>query len=72
MPAGQGVWFRSGTVSVHRGVDPRFRPATKAHPAFRKLRASRITIVPDELRFDGKEHCYIADPFDNRIELINA
>jgi catechol 2,3-dioxygenase-like lactoylglutathione lyase family enzyme len=74
-----GAWFRSGTVSVHLGVDPKFQPATKAHPAFRcdayealldRLRGQGFTIVPDENPFEGKDHCYIADPFGNRIELI--
>jgi catechol 2,3-dioxygenase-like lactoylglutathione lyase family enzyme len=26
--------------------------------------------VDDGFLFDGKPHCYIADPFGNRIELI--
>lgn len=30
-----GAWFRSGDVTLHVGVDERFTPATKAHPAFR-------------------------------------
>jgi catechol 2,3-dioxygenase-like lactoylglutathione lyase family enzyme len=74
-----GVWFRSGGVFVHLGVDGEFRPAKKAHPAFRcanyerllaHLQEHRVAIVPDEHLFDGKEHCYISDPFGNRIELI--
>jgi catechol 2,3-dioxygenase-like lactoylglutathione lyase family enzyme len=74
-----GAWFRSGGVFVHLGVDGDFRPAKKAHPAFRcadyeglltHLRAHGIEIVPDERLFDGKAHCYISDPFGNRIELI--
>ena len=28
-----GRWFRSGPVEVHLGVEERFVPATKAHPA---------------------------------------
>src|SRR5205085_604866 len=27
-----GVWFRSGAVRVHLGVEPGFAPAKKAHP----------------------------------------
>src|SRR5262249_50694060 len=30
-----GCWFQSGTVQVHLGVENDFRPAKKAHPAFR-------------------------------------
>jgi catechol 2,3-dioxygenase-like lactoylglutathione lyase family enzyme len=74
-----GAWFRSGTASVHLGVDPAFVPAKKAHPALRvadyerlleRLRGFGVTITPDPLPFDGKAHCYIEDPFGNRIELI--
>jgi catechol 2,3-dioxygenase-like lactoylglutathione lyase family enzyme len=76
-----GAWFRSGTVAVHLGVDRPFAPAKKAHPAFRcadyadliaHLRDRGVAIVPDDLPFEGKDHCYIADPFGNRIELIEG
>ena len=74
-----GCWFRSGDVYLHLGVDAEFRPATKAHPAFRiadyggfvkRLSERGVTIVLDEIPFDGKPHCYFADPFGNRIEVI--
>ena len=29
-----GCWFETGAVRVHLGVEPDFRPARKAHPAF--------------------------------------
>jgi catechol 2,3-dioxygenase-like lactoylglutathione lyase family enzyme len=76
-----GLWLRSGEVSVHLGVDDDFRAATKAHPAFRcadyeallqRVRSRGWPVVEDDLVFDGKPHCYIADPFGNRIELIKA
>jgi aminoglycoside 6'-N-acetyltransferase I len=75
-----GAWFQSGDkVAVHVGIDPKFHPAMKAHVAFRcadydgsleRLRSRGVPIVPDERRFDGRAHCYIADPFGNRIELV--
>lgn len=74
-----GAWFRSGTVHIHLGVDPDFVSAKKAHPAFRclhydalleRLSKHGIALTPDTLPFDGKEHCYVADPFGNRIEFI--
>ncbi len=74
-----GVWFRSSAVSIHLGVDSAFTPAKKAHPALRcndyahtvaRLRARGIMVTPDPLPFNGKDHCYIGDPFGNRIELI--
>ncbi|HEY2473390.1 MAG TPA: VOC family protein [Candidatus Cybelea sp.] len=76
-----GIWLRSGTVLLHLGVDPEFRAATKAHPAFRcadygalikRLTDRGVTVVPDNHLVEGREHCYIADPFGNRIELIKG
>ncbi|HVS47244.1 MAG TPA: VOC family protein [Verrucomicrobiae bacterium] len=73
-----GAWFRKGSADIHLGVDPEFVAATKAHPAFRcsgydtlleRLSARGVAVTPDGL-FGGKRHCYIADPFGNRIELI--
>lgn len=29
-------------------------------------------VRPDDVPFEGKRHCYIDDPFGNRIELIDA
>jgi catechol 2,3-dioxygenase-like lactoylglutathione lyase family enzyme len=74
-----GVWFRSGDAAVHLGIDRDFRAAAKAHPAFRcsgydelvaRLQTLDIPVVSDERAFEGKRHCYLTDPFGNRIELI--
>jgi catechol 2,3-dioxygenase-like lactoylglutathione lyase family enzyme len=74
-----GAWFRSGIVHLHLGVDPQFHPAIKAHPALRcsnyaalveRLRENGVKIIEDAHHMDGAPHCYIADPFGNRIELI--
>ena len=74
-----GAWFRGGPLNLHLGVDPVFAPAKKAHPALRSadydrllqhLSESGVTVTPDPLLFDGKPHCYIEDPFGNRIEII--
>ena len=73
-----GVWFESGPVKVHLGVDPDFRPARKAHPGLLvrnlrelvlKLRVAGIEVVDAE-PLPGWDHVYIADPFGNRIELM--
>jgi catechol 2,3-dioxygenase-like lactoylglutathione lyase family enzyme len=75
-----GVWFQSRNVFVHLGVADDFHPATKAHPAFRcadydvlleRLRAHGIAVALADRLTDGRAHCYIADPFGNRIELID-
>lgn len=73
-----GCWFESGDLKVHLGVDPDFRPATKAHPAFvvdglrsltRAIAAAGYQVVDDE-PLDGFDRIYAHDPFGNRIELM--
>ncbi len=73
-----GVWFASGEVQIHIGIEPGFRPARKAHPALRcvdyegllaRLRAAGVEVseahdIPDVRR------AHVNDPFGNRIELI--
>jgi catechol 2,3-dioxygenase-like lactoylglutathione lyase family enzyme len=75
-----GCWFESGDVVVHLGVDPVFAPATKAHPAFvvddldelaATLAAAGATFAFDESNEDVRRG-FTADPFGNRIELIDA
>ncbi|MGA8535316.1 MAG: VOC family protein [Candidatus Tumulicola sp.] len=76
-----GVWFRSGEVLIHLGVDPEFHAAKKAHPAFsctdykglvKRLESQDIAVTVDPLPYGGKVHCYVNDPFGNRIELIEG
>ena len=73
-----GAWFESRQVKVHLGIDPDFRPARKAHPGLlvrdlsilvRKLREAGVEVVEAE-PLPGWTHVYIADPFGNRIELM--
>ncbi len=73
-----GVWFARGDLKIHLGVEAGFRPARKAHPAFRvknlaKLRArceaAGYPTVDDE-PLPGYERFYVADPFGNRIECL--
>jgi catechol 2,3-dioxygenase-like lactoylglutathione lyase family enzyme len=75
-----GCWFRSTGVEVHLGVEAEFRPARKAHPAFRvsglpalrqRLEAAGAPIT-DEPPLEGWRRLHTADPFGNRIELIEA
>jgi catechol 2,3-dioxygenase-like lactoylglutathione lyase family enzyme len=75
-----GCWFESGSVQVHLGVENDFRPAKKAHPAFKcanynglvaKLRASGVEVTRSE-DIPGLRRCHIHDPFGNRIEFIAA
>lgn len=73
-----GIWFERGSLKVQLGVEPDFRPARKAHPALlvtdlqslvSHLRAHNIPI-DDSDPLDGYLRVYIADPFGNRIELM--
>lgn len=73
-----GVWFENGLVKVHLGVDPDFRPARKAHPGLlvrdlkalvQSLRESGIEVSEVE-SLPGYDHVYTADPFGNRLELM--
>ena len=73
-----GRWYRAGDVQVHLGVDADFRPAKKAHPALviddldrlvARLGGIGIDVVWDD-NLPGVRHCYVDDPFGNRIELI--
>ena len=75
-----GCWFfsMSGGVHIHLGVDPEFRPATKAHMAFviRDLAVARCNLlasgvqVIDDDSIAGVHRFYASDPFGNRLEFI--
>lgn len=76
--ASGGVWFRSGDVELHLGVEAEFRPARKAHPALRvddldafaaRCETAGLEIQWDE-RYSGVRRFYASDPFGNRIEFL--
>jgi len=75
-----GCWFSNGSVEVHLGVEADFRPAVKAHPALvvddLDDLVAALASTGHAVRFDdeisGVRRCYAADPFGNRIELIDA
>ena len=73
-----GCWFEDGGVRVHLGVETRFAPARKAHPALlvddlrsvvARLEAAGVAVVVDE-PLPGYDRVYANDPFGNRIELL--
>ena len=73
-----GVWFSSGNVQIHLGVETDFRPAKKAHPALQasgfealrsRLTANGIEITDDDAIPDTRRF-YIHDCFGNRLEII--
>jgi catechol 2,3-dioxygenase-like lactoylglutathione lyase family enzyme len=72
-----GAWFEAAAVKIHLGVEADFRPARKAHPALvvrdlralvQRLREARVDVLEDP--FEGYFRVYVADPFGNRIELM--
>jgi catechol 2,3-dioxygenase-like lactoylglutathione lyase family enzyme len=73
-----GVWFERANLKIHLGVDPNFTPAKKAHPG---LLVTKLGELTEALRRGGYEvetadalegyiHCYVDDPFGNRLELL--
>lgn len=73
-----GLWFSAGDAQVHLGVEDDFRPAKKAHPALlvanlravlERCRAAGCSVTTDE-PLAGYDRAYVADPFGNRIELL--
>ena len=73
-----GVWFGTGNLDLHLGVDADFRPARKAHVAFRvadlaavrdRLAAAGYPAVEGE-PLPGRRRCYVDEPFGNRTELV--
>jgi catechol 2,3-dioxygenase-like lactoylglutathione lyase family enzyme len=73
-----GAWFESPAVKVHCGVEEPFRPARKAHIAFRVDDVARMARlaraagyeVADDEPLPGHERIYIYDPFGNRLEFL--
>jgi catechol 2,3-dioxygenase-like lactoylglutathione lyase family enzyme len=74
----EGCWFEGGSLRLHVGVDPLFRPATKAHPAllvddlagFRRRLADAGVAIQETSAIEGYDRVFICDPFGNRIELM--
>ena len=73
-----GVWFALGSQQLHLGVEADFHPAKKAHPAFlvRDIRGLRARLEQqgyapyDDEPLSGYKRFYVADPFGNRLELM--
>ena len=72
-----GCWFRVGARQLHVGVDPTFRPSTKAHTAFAtteiellfmRLEGAGVPCEWDSSRASFRRF-YTQDPWGNRIEF---
>ncbi len=74
----QGCWFESGSLNLHLGVDPDFRPARKAHPALlvddlAQVEAALVKAgypIKSDKPIEGYQRVFSQDPFGNRIELM--
>jgi catechol 2,3-dioxygenase-like lactoylglutathione lyase family enzyme len=73
-----GCWFESVAVRVHLGVEEPFRPARKAHIAFKvddvgglaeRARDGGYEVAADN-NLPGHERVFIFDPFGNRLEFL--
>lgn len=73
-----GAWFENGALKIHLGVEQDFRPARKAHPGLlvqdlqqlaAVLRARGYTVT-DDRNSPGYVRVFVADPFGNRLELL--
>ncbi len=73
-----GVWFAFGNTQLHIGIEDPFIAAKKAHPAFEveniealkeHLHSSGVEFIVDT-KLPGAKRIYIADPFGNRIEIL--
>ncbi|MBS4218251.1 VOC family protein [Bacillus sp. FJAT-49711] len=73
-----GVWFAYGNVQLHIGIEDPFSATKKAHPAFevekieelkQHLLEHEVEIIEDN-KLPGAKRFYVADPFGNRIEIL--
>lgn len=73
-----GVWFATGSIDLHIGVEDPFSPAKKAHIAYQvhdldlvaqALRTAGFLVKPDG-RLPGFDRFYTEDPFGNRVEIL--
>src|SRR5687767_13631464 len=74
-----GAWFQSANIQIHLGVEPDFRPARKAHPAFlvnnldtllAEIQNAGFEVDTSQPPLDGYRRAHVFDPFGNRIELM--
>jgi hypothetical protein len=73
-----GAWFERGALKIHLGVEAEFRPARKALSALlvtdletliARLKAHEVQVI-EEVPLEDYLREYVADPFGNRIELL--
>ncbi len=74
----KSIWFVSGAVNLHLGIELDFTPARRAHPAFvvdaldailAACERAGITVKSDT-SFNNFRRVHVFDPFGNRLELM--
>jgi catechol 2,3-dioxygenase-like lactoylglutathione lyase family enzyme len=73
-----GMWFASGALQLHLGVEEDFRPARKAHPALLVEGLVELVVLCEAAGYEvthdadlpGYDRVYVTDPFGNRVELM--
>ena len=76
-----GLWFECGAHQIHVGIEKDFRPARKAHPAFRlrdeaamealKARLAAAGVVTkDDHEVEDAARFFADDPWGNRLEFM--
>jgi enamine deaminase RidA (YjgF/YER057c/UK114 family) len=78
-----GLWFQCGAQQIHIGIEKDFRPAKKAHAAFRltdeesmqalkaRLQAAGV-LTRDDREIEDSERFFADDPWGNRLEFVAA
>ena len=75
-----GVWFGNGAIQLHLGVEGKFRPARKAHPALLvddldtlEAACAAAGFPPQrDGELPGYARFYVEDPFGNRLEFLQV
>jgi catechol 2,3-dioxygenase-like lactoylglutathione lyase family enzyme len=76
-----GLWFQCGAQQIHIGVEPDFRPAKKAHPAFRLIDEAALDVlkarlesagiaIRDDREIESSARFFADDPWGNRLEFV--
>ena len=80
MAGRNSLWFISGRVNLHLGIEADFHPAKRAHPALivddlddivAACEGAGLATKPDT-SFNNFRRVHIFDPFGNRLELMES
>jgi catechol 2,3-dioxygenase-like lactoylglutathione lyase family enzyme len=80
MAGRNSIWFISGPVNLHLGIEADFHSAKRAHPALIVDDLDEIVdacvgaglVIKPDTSFNNFRRVHIFDPFGNRIELMES